>query len=155
MDIEADRACGTSHLRLFVRRLIFSFLSILGEASVAEAALAAGANIINDITGLLGDERMAAVAAQNGDPVIAMFNPVMTQPQHASSKIFPARLWPFYRVRISKFRTAGYSGAHVGIFEKTLARAESWVGEGANHAGSRDWLWFDKAGKSLALTGVG
>lgn len=59
------------------------------KASVAEAALAAGANIINDITGLLGDERMAVVAAKAGAPVIAMFNPVMARPQHTSSKIFP------------------------------------------------------------------
>ena len=38
---------------------------------VARAALGAGAGMINDITAL-GDERMAALAAQNGVPVILM-----------------------------------------------------------------------------------
>lgn len=34
------------------------------NADVAEAAIAAGASMVNDITGLRGDERMAAVAAK-------------------------------------------------------------------------------------------
>lgn len=59
------------------------------KSEVAAAALAAGADIINDITGLLGDEKMAETAAKYGAPVIVMFNPVMARPQHASSRIFP------------------------------------------------------------------
>jgi dihydropteroate synthase len=42
------------------------------KASVAEAALAAGADIINDVTALEGDPRMGAVAAASGAGVILM-----------------------------------------------------------------------------------
>ena len=56
---------------------------------MAEAALAAGANLVNDITGLMGDEKMAHVVAKAGAKVIIMFNPVMARPQHPSSLIFP------------------------------------------------------------------
>ena len=96
------------------------------KASVAEAALAAGANIINDITGLLGDERMAAVAAQNGAPVIAMFNPVMTRPQHASSKIFPTFGFEpaFTESELANFEQLDIQALMWAFFEKTLARAE-------------------------------
>ena len=96
------------------------------RASVAEAALAAGANIINDITGLLGDERMAAVAAQNGAPVIAMFNPVMARPQHASSKIFPTFGFEpaFTESELANFEQLDIQALMWAFFEKTLARAE-------------------------------
>ena len=45
------------------------------KAEVADAALAAGAHIVNDIRGLQGDPAMADVAAQHGAGVIAMHNP--------------------------------------------------------------------------------
>jgi dihydropteroate synthase len=45
------------------------------KAEVAEAALEAGANIVNDIRGLQGDSEIAAVAARHGAGVIAMQNP--------------------------------------------------------------------------------
>ncbi|MGH2537822.1 MAG: dihydropteroate synthase [Candidatus Promineifilaceae bacterium] len=44
------------------------------RASVAEAALAAGANWINDVWALRMDVRMAAVAAEAGCPVVLMHN---------------------------------------------------------------------------------
>ena len=44
---------------------------------MAEAALAAGANLVNDITGFMGDEKMAHVVANAGAKVVIMFNPVM------------------------------------------------------------------------------
>ena len=59
------------------------------KSQVAEAALAAGANLVNDITGLMGDEKMADVVAKAGAKVVIMFNPVMARPQHPSSLIFP------------------------------------------------------------------
>ena len=59
------------------------------KSQVAEAALTAGANVVNDITGLMGDEKMADVVAKAGAQVIIMFNPVMARPQHPSSRIFP------------------------------------------------------------------
>lgn len=44
------------------------------KASVAEAALEAGADIINDIWGLQSDRHMVGVAARYGAPVIVMHN---------------------------------------------------------------------------------
>ncbi|HLO04645.1 MAG TPA: dihydropteroate synthase [Symbiobacteriaceae bacterium] len=44
------------------------------KASVAEAALQAGADLINDIWGLQYDRLMAAVAAKYGAPVVVMHN---------------------------------------------------------------------------------
>jgi dihydropteroate synthase len=44
------------------------------HASVAEAALCAGADIVNDITGLRGDPKMAAVVAAANAPLVAMHN---------------------------------------------------------------------------------
>ncbi len=47
------------------------------KASVADAAISAGATIVNDIRGLQGDQNMAAVAARHGAGVIAMHNPAI------------------------------------------------------------------------------
>ncbi|HEX6029874.1 MAG TPA: dihydropteroate synthase [Tepidiformaceae bacterium] len=44
------------------------------HAAVAEAALSAGADILNDISGLRHDPDIAAVAAGHGAPVVAMHN---------------------------------------------------------------------------------
>jgi dihydropteroate synthase len=44
------------------------------HARVAESAFRAGADVLNDVTGLRGDMAMAAAAAQRGVPVIAMHN---------------------------------------------------------------------------------
>ncbi len=44
------------------------------KARVAEAALAAGANIVNDVWGLQREPEIAKVAAKAGAPVIAMHN---------------------------------------------------------------------------------
>ena len=44
------------------------------KARVAQAALAAGAHMINDIWGLQGDAAMAGVAAAYGAPVVVMHN---------------------------------------------------------------------------------
>ena len=44
------------------------------HAKVAEAALEAGANMVNDIWGLREDPAMASLAARRGVPVVAMHN---------------------------------------------------------------------------------
>ena len=59
------------------------------KSEVARAALAAGADLVNDITGLLGDPQMAGVIAEAQAGAILMFNPVMARPHHPSSVIFP------------------------------------------------------------------
>lgn len=44
------------------------------KAAIAEAALNAGAQLINDVWGLRADPQMAALAAQSGAPLILMHN---------------------------------------------------------------------------------
>ncbi len=60
------------------------------KASVAKAAIKAGADIINDITGFLGDPGMAKVVGASDAGAILMFNPVIARPDHPGSKIFPS-----------------------------------------------------------------
>lgn len=59
------------------------------KSQVAVAALEAGADIVNDITGFLGDPEMATVVAEHEASAVLMFNPVMARPHHPSSTIFP------------------------------------------------------------------
>ena len=58
------------------------------KSEVAKAAIDAGVDIINDITGMLGDPNMAKVIGESDAGVVAMFNPVILRPKHESSKIF-------------------------------------------------------------------
>ena len=108
------------------------------KSEVAAAALSAGADIINDITGLLGDEKMAEIAAEYGAPVIVMFNPVMARPQHASSRIFPEFGFgsAFTKEELSLFAELPIAELMWKCFEKSLKVAE--------HAGlSRDNIMLD------------
>ena len=59
------------------------------KSQVAAAALEAGADIVNDITGFLGDSKMATVVTEYEASAVLMFNPVMARPHHPSSTIFP------------------------------------------------------------------
>lgn len=97
------------------------------KSEVAAAALAAGADIINDITGLLGDENMAETAAKYGAPVIVMFNPVMARPQHASSRIFPEFGFgsAFTKEELSLFADLPITELMWKCFEKSLKVAEN------------------------------
>ncbi|WP_314364995.1 dihydropteroate synthase [uncultured Streptococcus sp.] len=97
------------------------------KSEVAAAALSAGADIINDITGLLGDEKMAETAAKYGAPVIVMFNPVMARPQHASSKIFPEFGFgsAFTKEELSLFAELPIAELMWKCFEKSLKVAEN------------------------------
>lgn len=59
------------------------------KSQVAKAALEAGADIINDITGLLGDPNMGKIIAEYKASTILMFNPVIIRPHFESTKKFP------------------------------------------------------------------
>lgn len=58
------------------------------KSEVAKAAIDVGVDIINDITGLLGDPNLSKVVGNSDVGVIAMFNPVILRPNHTSSKSF-------------------------------------------------------------------
>ena len=95
------------------------------KSQVAEAALAAGANLVNDITGLMGDEKMAHVVAKAGAKVVIMFNPVMARPQHPSSLIFPhfGFKQAFTVEELADFERLPIEDLMETFFERALARA--------------------------------
>ncbi len=95
------------------------------KSQVAEAALAAGANLVNDITGLMGDEKMAHVVAKARAKVVIMFNPVMARPQHPSSLIFPHFGFgqAFTEEELADFEKLPIEELMETFFERALARA--------------------------------
>ena len=95
------------------------------KSQVAEAALAADANLVNDITGLMGDEKMADVVAKAGAKVVIMFNPVMVRPQHPSSLIFPhfGFRQAFTEEELADFEKVPIEDLMEAFFEHALARA--------------------------------
>ena len=96
------------------------------KSQVAEAALNAGANIVNDITGLMGDEKMAEVVARAGAQVVIMFNPVMARPQHPSSLIFPHFGFgeTFTKKDLADFEQLSVEELMTAFFDRALVRAE-------------------------------
>ena len=96
------------------------------KSRVAEAALEAGANLVNDITGLMGDEKMAQVVAKAGAQVVIMFNPVMARPQHPSSLIFPRFGFgqAFTEKELANFEKLSIEDLLKAFFERALARAD-------------------------------
>ncbi|QEJ97107.1 dihydropteroate synthase [Treponema phagedenis] len=59
------------------------------KSEVAQAVLEAGADIINDVTGLAGDSKMAATIAKANCRAVLMFNAVICRPAHKSARDFP------------------------------------------------------------------
>ena len=96
------------------------------KSQVAEAALQVGANIVNDITGLMGDEEMAEVVAKARAQVVIMFNPVMARPQHPSSLIFPHFGFgePFTKEDLAGFEQLSVEELMTAFFDRALIRAE-------------------------------
>lgn len=96
------------------------------KSQVVEAALKAGSNIVNDITGLMGDEKMAEVVAKAGAQVVIMFNPVMARPQHPSSLIFPHFGFgePFTKEYLDEFEKLPVEELMTAFFDRALRRAE-------------------------------
>nr|QXK91076.1 dihydropteroate synthase [Streptococcus pneumoniae] len=96
------------------------------KSQVAEAALAAGANLVNDITGLMGDEKMAHVVAKAGAKVVIMFNPVMARPQHPSSLIFPHFGFgqTFTEKELADFEKMPIEDLMEAFFDRALSRAD-------------------------------
>ncbi len=69
-------------IRAIARRWPEALISVdTYKAVVAEAALQAGAHLVNDVWGLRADPEMAAVVARHGAPVILMHN--RSTPQNA------------------------------------------------------------------------
>jgi len=97
-----------------------------GKSEVARAALAAGADLVNDITGLLGDPQMAGVIAEAQAGAILMFNPVMARPHHPSSVIFPTFGFEpaFSSEELAQFEGLSIQDCMWTFFAKSLELAE-------------------------------
>ena len=96
------------------------------KSEVAQAALEAGADLVNDITGLLGDLKMAKVIAEARAGAIIMFNPVMARPHHPSSVIFPSFGFEpaFSSEELAQFEGLPIQDCMWAFFDKSLERAE-------------------------------
>lgn len=96
------------------------------KSEVARAALEAGADLVNDITGLLGDPQMARVIAEARAGAILMFNPVMARPHHPSSVIFPSFGFEpaFSSEELGQFEGRSIQDCMWTFFDKSLERAE-------------------------------
>ncbi|MFA9492616.1 dihydropteroate synthase [Streptococcus sp. E17BB] len=96
------------------------------KADVAAAALQAGADVVNDITGFLGDPKMAQVVAQHGKQAILMFNPVIARPQNPSSQIFPTfgTGWAFTAEELEEFAELPILDLMQAYLSRSIAIAE-------------------------------
>lgn len=96
------------------------------KSQVAKAAIEAGGDIINDITGLVGDKDMAKVIGNTDVGLISMFNPVIVRPNHPGSKIFPSfgGQGVFTKEELEKINSQGIIEACKIYFNKSLKLAE-------------------------------
>ena len=79
------------------------------KAAVAEAALAAGADIVNDISGLLTDPAMTSICARSGCGVVVMHmqGSPQTMQKSPSYKDVVAEVKSFFKERFATLTTAG------------------------------------------------
>jgi dihydropteroate synthase len=98
------------------------------KAAVAEAALAAGADIVNDVSGLLADPEMAGVCARSGCGVVVMHMQGTPRTMQAAPRYSDvvAEVRAFFVERLAALTAAGVDAAALcfdpGIgFGKTLA----------------------------------
>ncbi len=106
------------------------------KAAVMEAALAAGAGIVNDVTGLTHDPRALEVVAASGCPVVLMHSPSAGEDPHGGAVKYKAgevggtaidlAIFDWLEARIAACITAGVDRAKIivdpGIgFGKALA----------------------------------
>ena len=97
------------------------------KSEVARAAIEAGADLVNDITGLLGDSQMARVIAEARAGAILMFNPVMARPHQPSSVIFPTFGFEpaFSSEELERFDQLSIPECMWTFFAKSLQKAEA------------------------------
>ena len=85
------------------------------KSKVAESALDAGANMVNDISGLTFDEGMASLVAEKETPVVIMHikgSPLdMQEDPHYDDLIREVK--EYFTAQITKAKEAGISDAHI------------------------------------------
>lgn len=96
------------------------------KADVAKAAIDAGVDFINDITGFLGDPKMAEVVGNSDVGAILMFNPKIARPNHKSSQNFPSfgGEGVFTEEELKSFEQMDITELMVKYLEKSIEYAE-------------------------------
>ncbi len=97
------------------------------HSKVAKVALDEGADIINDITGLLGDDKMIEMIKNRKCGIILMFNPTIIRPHHEGSLIFRNFTLgkPFSIEELEYFSSLSIIDAMKEYFKKTLKICEN------------------------------
>ena len=87
------------------------------KAAVAEAALAEGADIVNDVTGLRGDPEMSAVVARGGAGVVIMHMQGTPMTMQASPRYddVVAEVGDFFRPAITRAVSCGIDPMSIAI----------------------------------------
>lgn len=95
------------------------------KADVAEAAIEAGVDFVNDITGFMGDPKIAEVVGKSDVGAIVMFNPKIARPKHKSSANFPSfgGEGAFTEEELKSFEDMDIVEVMKKYFEKALLRA--------------------------------
>ena len=95
------------------------------KADVAEAAIEAGVDFVNDITGFMGDPKMAEVVGKSDVGAIVMFNPKIARPKHKSSANFPSfgGEGAFTEEELKSFEDMDIVEVMKKYFEKAVLRA--------------------------------
>lgn len=95
------------------------------KADVAEAAIEAGVDFVNDITGFMGDPKMAEVVGKSDVGAIVMFNPKIARPKHKSSANFPSfgGEGAFTEEELKSFEDMDIVEVMKKYFEKALLRS--------------------------------
>lgn len=109
-----------ARVQLVVERLARAGVAVsidTRKAAVMEAAYAAGARMINDISALGYDERALSVAAATGAPVVLMHAPSQTSDPHAGGSYAHVLLdvYDWLRDRIAMAEAAGLSRDRIVI----------------------------------------
>jgi dihydropteroate synthase len=98
------------------------------KAAVMEAALSAGAQMINDISGLLYDDRSLDVVLTSGTPVVIMHAPSQSSDPHKNNGYndVVTEVFNWIEARVDALETAGIPRSKIMIdpgigFGKTLA----------------------------------
>jgi dihydropteroate synthase len=110
---EAERARVEPAIALLARRLAVPLSVDTRRASVAEAALAAGASAVNDVSGLRHDPSLAAVAGRAGATLVLGHWERVTWP--ASDDAVVARVAAGLRVSVARALAAGVPPARLAL----------------------------------------
>tara|TARA_R110000782_G_scaffold78276_8_gene155496 strand:- start:157308 stop:158426 length:1119 start_codon:yes stop_codon:yes gene_type:complete len=87
------------------------------KAAVMEAALAAGAALVNDVSGLLHDERSLEVLARAGCPVVLMHSPSSGDDPHENEGYgdIVTDVFDWLEARIAACEAAGIAREHIVV----------------------------------------